>query len=284
MESQTGHEPPAEGARGQATPHPAGGSAVPARYLAADLLAVVELDQQRSEFISSISHELRTPLTSISGYVELLLDGGAGSLTGPQLQILAIIDRNNRRLLTLLDDLFTLSRLESGAMSLRSDQVEVAELIAAVRQAMEPMLTDRGLTFDVVVEAGTGSLRGDPVELQRALVNLVTNAGKFTPAGVVRLTAGRTQGQVVFTVGDTGSGIGYADQERLFSRFFRARSASEQAIQGTGMGLVIVKGIVEGHGGTVSIASTPGVGTTVTVTLPAGSRAAGGSGATEVSE
>lgn len=238
---------------------------------------LIELDRHKTEFISSISHELRTPLTSISGYLELLAEGAAGPLTDAQRQMLAIIDRNSRRLLALLDSLVTLSRLEAGTLSIRFDEVDVGALIERVLAAAAVMISARGLVSEINLDAGIGLVPGDAVELERALHHVVTNAIKFTgPGGRISCRARRLADRVVLTVSDTGVGISPSDQERLFTRFFRSGAAHEQAVQGTGLGLVIVKGIIDGHHGDVSVSSVLGSGTTVTIGLPCS--AAGGPG------
>ncbi|MEP6461811.1 MAG: HAMP domain-containing sensor histidine kinase, partial [Frankiaceae bacterium] len=230
---------------------------------------LVELDRHKSEFISSVSHELRTPLTSISGYLELLMDGEAGPLTDQQHNILAIIDRNSRRLLALLDGLLTLSRLDAGTLSVRIDPVDVSGLVDAVLTAAAPALAARSLTLETELAPDLGIVHGDAVELERALENVVTNAIEFTePGGRVSFGVQSTADSVVLAVADTGVGIPAADRAKLFTRFFRSGSAQEKAIQGTGLGLVIVKGIIDSHHGDITIASTPGCGTTVTIRLP----------------
>lgn len=230
---------------------------------------LTELDRQKTEFISSISHELRTPLTSISGYLELLTDGEAGTLTDQQCQMLSIIDRNSRRLLALLDGLLTLSQMEAGTFGVRMDRVEMRAVLDAVLRAAAPTLADRSLRLTVDVSQDLGVVRGDAVELGRALENVLTNAMKFTsPGGLIAMRARSTLDSVVITVEDTGVGIPDADREKLFTGFFRAGVAQELALQGAGLGLVIVKVIVDCHRGEVSIASTPDCGTTVIITLP----------------
>lgn len=239
------------------------------------LQRLANLDRYTSEFVSSISHELRTPLTSISGYAELLMDGDAGPLTDGQRRMLGIIDRNSRRLLDLLDSLMTLSQLEAGTLSMRSDAVDVRALIERVRMGAAPLLAASPRRLDVDVDPDVGWLDGDADELERALLNLVSNAVKFTgPASRIWISAGLDGDRVVITVRDDGPGILQEDQGQLFSRFFRSRAAHDQAIQGTGLGLVIVKGIVDGHAGDVGVTSAPGVGTAVAVSLPR--RRAGG--------
>ena len=234
-----------------------------------------ELDQAKSDFVSSVSHELRTPLTSITGYLEMLQDGDAGDLNSEQLELLDVVERNSRRLLNLIEDLLTLSRIESGKLRMANEHVDAVDLITDVEKAVVPLLAARSLDFHTDLAADLGSLAGDRGQLERVMLNLITNAIKFTPdGGNVMLTAHRTERELAIEVADTGIGIPEAEQHRLFTRFFRSSTAQQNAIQGTGLGLAIVKSIVEQHHGSIGLRSAPGVGTTVRVVLPATSEPA----------
>lgn len=229
-----------------------------------------ELDRIRSEFVATVSHELRTPLTSILGEVEMLVDGDRGDLSSCQAHGVEAIARNGERLLRLIDDLLTLSHIETGALDLSREPTAVASLFETARAQIEPIVEGKAvrLRFECCPEAGVVMV--DEELIDRALLNLLTNAVKFTPAGgTVTVRAVRSDDDLVITVSDTGLGIPEDEQSRLFSRFFRSSVATRMAIQGTGLGLTIVKQIVVEHGGTISISSTPDVGTTVTVRIPA---------------
>ena len=228
------------------------------------------LDRIRAEFVAAVSHELRTPLTNIIGEVELLADGDLGDLLEPQARGVNVISRNSDRLLELIDDLLTLSHIEDSDLQLHREPTRVAGLVHDVGSRVAPSAVAKSvdLVLDCAPEAGTAYV--DKEQMGRALVNLLTNAVKFTPAGgTVDFRARREGDNFVITVVDTGMGIPLDEQARLFTRFFRSTSATQMAVQGTGLGLVIVKKIVEGHGGTISIVSAPDVGTSVTVTIPA---------------
>jgi signal transduction histidine kinase len=228
-----------------------------------------ELDQVKSDFVSSVSHELRTPLTSIIGYLEMLVEGDGGPLNDNQLQLAEVVERNSRRLLALIEDLLTLSRIESGSTRPETAPVDLAAVVADVHRAVLPILGARELDVVVEVADDLGSVLGDAGQLERVLFNLVTNAVKFTPeGGRVSIVGAATEGVARLSVSDSGIGIPEDEQAQLFTRFFRASSARDNAIQGTGLGLVIVKSIVENHGGSISVASVVDVGTTVTVELP----------------
>ena len=229
-----------------------------------------DLDRLRRDFISNVSHELRTPLTSITGYADLLSDGGLGSLNDDQRSALEVIDRGSRRLLALIEDILTLSRIESGLFALKTEPVEFAVVIDDACKAIAAAAEGADLELSVEISPEVGVLTADVDQLDRALLNLLSNAVKFTPpGGTVTVTAWRDVHELVITVADTGIGIDPDEQDGLFRRFFRASAATQLAIQGTGLGLVIAKSIIDAHGGTISIDSLAGEGTTVTVRLPA---------------
>jgi signal transduction histidine kinase len=226
-----------------------------------------ELGRTKSDFVSKISHELRSPLTSVIGYVELLLDGGAGVPNAEQARMLTIMERNSLRLLALIEDLLTMSRVEAGIFELDTGPVDLAAVIEYVRETTAPAVAKAEL--ELVVELGTDlQLIGDRVQLERALLNLVANSVKFTlPGGQVAITTQIYGDEIAVSVRDTGSGIPSEEQEHLFSRFFRATRSQEQEVPGTGLGLYIVKQIVELHGGTMDVFST-NQGSTFTMLLP----------------
>jgi PAS domain S-box-containing protein len=254
---------------------------VTARRQAADELHLAveqlqEADRVRTDFVSTVSHELRTPLTSIVGYLELLTEGDAGPLAPQQERMLAVVERNSRRLLALIEDLLTLSRVESGSFKLGRQLVDIGPLVEGAEAAILPALRAKGIHFDVSVDPDVGCVMGDAAQLERVLLNLLSNAAKFTDeGGSIAVRAEGRGGTVRLTVSDTGMGIPAEEQAKLFTRFFRSSLAHEHAIQGTGLGLAIVKTIVEQHAGTVDLDSTPGQGTTFTIVLPASTVMAG---------
>ena len=235
---------------------------------------MLELDRAKGEFVSAVSHELRTPLTSIVGYTELLADDLTGNLTDMQKQLVERIDRNGDRLLHLVEDLLTLARVEDGSLSL--DRV-VTDLRDAVRVATDEVshAAHKGrISMRVLLPPEPVLLQGDPAYLERLVLNLVSNAVKFTPErGVVETCLRIVCDTAELTVSDTGMGIPLAEQGRLFQRFFRSSLATENAIQGTGLGLHIVRSIAEAHHGSVDFESTPGKGTTFRFTVPLASQA-----------
>jgi len=244
--------------------------------LASQVAELQELHRAKDDFVSTISHELRTPLTSMLGQLELLVDGDYGPLAANQANAITVIDRNSHRLLALIEDLLTVARIESSRLELRRVPTDVRSFVEAVHASVEEPARARPVEVELDVDPHAGTADLDPLQMERALSNLLTNAIKFTsPGGTVRLRVRRDGNTVAFTVADDGVGIPLAEQDRLFTRFFRSSLAADLAVQGTGLGLVITKTIVEEHGGTIGVTSEQGVGTTVTVTVPASASAAG---------
>ena len=227
---------------------------------------LLELDRLKDEFVASVSHELRTPLTSISGYLELVLEGGR--LSVEQEQFLGVVGRNAERLLRVVGDLLFVAQLKSSTVVLERAPVDLTELLGSALQSVAPLARDRGI--ELKLDCGPlPSLDGDAGRLGQMIDNLLTNALKFTPrGGRVEIHSFERSKAVCVQVRDTGMGISEHDQEHLFERFFRTSEARTEAIQGTGLGLSIVAAIVAAHDGSIEVESEPGVGTTFTVLLP----------------
>ncbi len=225
------------------------------------------LDVQRRTFIATASHELRTPVASILGYTEMLADGECGDLTPVQHDFVIRVVRNGRRLQHLIDDLLNLEKTNSR--ELIRDEVDARELTEQVWDQLQVHLAGRDLTTTTEVPADLPKLSGDLVQLERALLNVLVNAVKYTPdGGVVHLSVQSGPSGVTFAVSDTGLGIAESEQKAVFEPFFRSHVAHNTAIPGSGIGLAVVHRIVEAHGGQVALSSTLGEGTTVSVTLP----------------
>jgi two-component system phosphate regulon sensor histidine kinase PhoR len=227
------------------------------------------VDQAKSDFLATVSHELRTPLTSVTGYVEMLRDQEAGPLTATQEQMLETVDRNAARLRHLIEDLLTLSKIESGTFKSVMQPVNLAEIVAAAVAALQPAAAAKDLTLHCDCPGQELVVNGDPGHLDRLLMNLLSNAVKFTPeGGRIDVGTGTEGALAVLTVADSGIGIPERDQSELFTRFFRASNAVERSIPGTGLGLAIVRTIVDNHSGALTVTSQEGKGTTVTARLP----------------
>jgi signal transduction histidine kinase len=226
-----------------------------------------EVDRMKDEFVSLVSHELRTPLTSIRGYLELLIDE-AGELTPEQLRFLKVVDRNSQRLLELVGDLLFLAQLDAGKFALEREEVDLAAVVHESLEACRPIAEAKEIALLEVVDK-VPTLVGDRTRLAQVLDNLVSNALKFTPSrGRVSVSLREVGDGVRLEVADTGIGVARGEQSRLFERFFRSSTATQNAIPGTGLGLTITKAIVERHGGSISLESAENEGTRVRVELP----------------
>lgn len=229
-----------------------------------------DLDTQKSTFVSTVSHELRTPLASITGYLELLTDGDAGDLTSDQQQVVAVVERNARRLRDLIEDLLTLSRIESGRVDASRRPLDAAELVGGLVAELHPRFAEAGIQLRTEISPAAGEVLGDEAQLERVVLNLLTNAQKFTPrGGSVTVSLRRDDGELEFVVADTGVGIPSAELDKVFTRFYRASTATHGAIPGTGLGLAITKSILGEHGGRIEVSSEEGEGATFRVRLPA---------------
>jgi signal transduction histidine kinase len=225
--------------------------------------------QAKSEFVATVSHELRTPMTSITGFIELLLDGEAGALTEVQKEFIEAIRRNSDRLTALANELLVLSSLESGAFAHEHEDVDLRRVVSAAQATLQPVYGTRLLEVTFAVPSTPVIVAGDQQSLESLVSNLVSNAVKFTgDGGWVRCTLEVEDDQARLEVTDNGLGIPEAEQRNLFTRFFRSTTAHEHAIQGSGLGLTIVDSIVKGHGGEISVRSEHMVGSTFTVHLP----------------
>ncbi|MGH3346596.1 MAG: ATP-binding protein, partial [Nocardioides sp.] len=228
-----------------------------------------ELERVKADFVATVSHELRTPLTSMIGYVELLEDGAVGELSSDQRQLANRVQRNGRRLLLLVEDLLLLSQIETRQMSMSPVEGDLRDAAHAAHEGLGPLLATRHLDFVVRLPDEPVVHEADPDQVERLVLNLLGNAVKFTPdGGRVELVVTDRPETVEIVVLDTGMGIPADEQDQLFTRFFRSSNAMAQAIQGTGLGLTIVQAIMDLHGGHISVSSSEGVGTTVSVSLP----------------
>jgi PAS domain S-box-containing protein len=228
-----------------------------------------ELDLAKTEFISTVSHELRTPLSSIVGATEMLQDGLGGELSPTQLKLLATVDRNCERLITLADDLGTVARTDAGFLDLQLAELDLRDVVSKAREALQTVLLDRSLETFLELPPGPLIINGDRAQLARAVLNLLNNAVKFTDDGgtiTCRLTRSGTD--AVLEVSDNGVGIPRAEQRELFTRFFRSSASHDRETQGSGLGLSIVSSIVQQHGGQISVESDHLQGSAFTVRIP----------------
>jgi signal transduction histidine kinase len=224
----------------------------------------------KRELIANVSHELRTPLASISGHAESLLMLGAGVSADRQAESLAVLHREARQLSRLVDDLFLLSTTESSGLRLAIRTVDVGSILEEVAATFRPLARREGqITLLLEIEPELPAARGDRERIIQVLSNLIRNALRFTPeGGLVSLRAIYRHNSVVVTVADTGAGISPEGLERIFERFFRGDDARDRASGGAGLGLAIVRELVEAMGGHVSAQSVVGEGSQFVFTLP----------------
>jgi signal transduction histidine kinase len=226
-----------------------------------------ELERLQSEFIQNVSHELRTPLTIAQGYAEMLDCGELGELQPAQRESVAVIARQVRMLVKMVDDLTTI--LVAKTQELSPEPVDLVNLVHTLVDDFQVAAERAGLSLAAEVASDVPQVSGDADHLRRVLDNLLYNALKFTPAGgsvTVRLWRNGTN--VVLEVTDTGIGIPHDQLERIFERFYQVDGSTTRDYGGTGLGLALVKEIVEAYGGKVSVESKVGRGSTFTVTLP----------------
>jgi signal transduction histidine kinase len=238
-------------------------------FVAADVTQEREVSRLKDEFVGLISHELRTPLSSILGYLELMRDDDEHPLSAEQEQYLGVAERNAHRLLRLVGDLLFTAQAESGKFPLDLKDVRLKQIVTAAVVSARPAAANAGISLIENVSGDDPTTVGDPMRLGQVCDNLISNAIKFTPrGGTVMVSLSKTATDAVITVKDTGMGIAASELDQLFSRFFRASTATRNAVPGVGLGLTISKAIVTAHHGELAVHSTEGVGTQFSVTLP----------------
>lgn len=236
---------------------------------------LIAADRMKDEFIGMISHDLRTPLVSATGFLELLSDGDAGELNDEQKRYVGFVQRASDRLLRQIEDMLVAASLQAGRFALDREHVELAEIAEESVEGQRAVAASKGVELLLSVEPAP-RVDADPLRLAQVVDNLLSNGIKFTPkGGTVNVRVLGAGDHAVLEVSDSGIGIPDAEQAALFERFFRTSNAVERRIPGTGLGLYIVKSLVEAHGGVITLRSAAGEGTTFRVELPAaGSRPA----------
>jgi signal transduction histidine kinase len=235
--------------------------------------ALEHADRLKSEFIANVSYELRTPLNAIIGFAEILDRQYFGPLNVRQIEYSKGIVEASQRLLALINDILDVANIEAGYLQLEVQPIEMKTLVQSVESLAHERLRNRQLSFETECADDVGTIHADERRLKQALYNLISNSVKFTPeGGRISLTVKREGSEVVMTVSDTGVGIAPEDQARVFHKFERGPGAHRQI--GAGLGLALVKSLIELHGGRVELRSTPGEGTEVTCRIPARAPAA----------
>jgi signal transduction histidine kinase len=229
-----------------------------------------ELERLRAEFVGVASHELKTPINVIIGYLELLQEGIYGELSPKQREILATLTKQANTLTRLVKRLLDISRFEASGGKLDVRRVDLRRLLRTLEDSFSVLAMQREIVFSV--NHGDGlppSVMWDEDRINEVLGNLISNAFKFTErGGKVSITGKPDDGRVSIIVKDSGAGISADQLPHIFDKFFQANNQAQAAAKGTGLGLAIAKGIVEAHGGQITVESQVGVGTTFVVTLP----------------
>jgi len=227
-----------------------------------------KLDVLKTEFLSAVSHELRTPLTSIMGYIKLLVNGDAGPINEDQKNFLEIIEASSLRLNHLVDDLLDVDRIESGKISLHIESTDVVSVLRESIKSVTLLAERKKIILESDFSDQIRKCEADRMRLLQVFTNLLSNAIKYTEKGSVRIKVQENVDGINVEIEDTGMGMNEEEQKNLFRKFFRTPSAIETHEGGTGLGLVIVKAIVDAHGGKITIQSKKSVGTRVETFIP----------------
>jgi two-component system, OmpR family, phosphate regulon sensor histidine kinase PhoR len=233
-----------------------------------DITDLRKLERVRRDFVANVSHEFRTPLTAIQGFAETLL---AGAMNDPQNRerFLGIIVEHSRRLARLTEDLLMLSKMDADRLELETRRIPVGPFVESCIETSTPRAKDKDLKLLVNLAERVPDIAGDRRRLTEVLQNLLDNAIQYTPAGgQIMVSAGPKNGEVIFTVSDTGIGIPQADQPRIFERFYRVDVARSREVGGTGLGLSIAKHLIENHGGKIWVESEVGRGSQFHFSVP----------------
>jgi signal transduction histidine kinase len=226
------------------------------------------LNELKDEFLANTSHELRTPINGIIGIVDSMVDGATGSLTNEQKYNLAIVSNSGKRLSHMINDILDFTKLKNREIVLQSKPVDLKTIVDTVIVLSKPLISGKDLALVNDIDSSLTAVSADENRVQQILYNLIGNAIKFTEKGEVRVSAEVLNDRVAVSVEDTGIGIAEDKFDRIFESFEQADGSTAREYGGTGLGLSITKKIVELHGGTISVLSTPGKGSRFTFTLP----------------
>ena len=238
------------------------------RQLSQALENVKKISRRKSDFVSSVSHELRTPLTSIKGYAAILLTGKLGAVPEDIKIRLEKINRHSDELVHMVNDLLDISRIESGKVDMKMESLELRTITEKIADLLSEQLKTKNISFSADIPDNCQKILADRSQIERVFINLMGNALKFTPQnGKISITASRTNGTIQIDVKDTGFGIPEDAQENIFEEFYRVDNTINQEVKGTGLGLTLVKHIIEAHQGRIWVKSKLSEGSTFSFTL-----------------
>ncbi len=232
-------------------------------------IQVEEADRLKSEFLSNMSHELRTPLNSVLALSQLMISRGTGRDSEQEAEYLRVIERNGRHLLSLINDILDLSKIEAGRMDVYLTDFDPCYILGETMDTIRPLAEEKGVTMTIDMEDGL-MMHSDEDKVHQILLNLFSNAVKFTEQGEVGVRVSESRGTVSFIVRDTGMGISKDDIIHIFDEFRQADGSTTRQHEGTGLGLAICRKLANLMGGEISVESEEGVGSTFILNLPQG--------------
>jgi len=239
------------------------------KELKSALAEVEAVSRRKTEFISAVSHELRTPLTSIKGYASILLTGKLGKVPDNLRIRLEKINRHSDELTHLVNDLLDIARIESGRMEMNKEKQDIKNMVTQVADLLSGQLKDKQIELLIQIPPDAQTALIDHSQINRVFINIIGNAIKFTPKkGKITVMTNSLDGQIQVDITDSGCGIPEKAQEAIFEEFYRVDNAINQEVRGTGLGLPLVKHIIEAHNGKIWVSSKTGRGATFSFTLP----------------
>jgi two-component system phosphate regulon sensor histidine kinase PhoR len=230
-----------------------------------DITEIKKLEKIKTDFVLNVSHELRTPLTSIKGFIETI---ETAMLDDDTKHYIVIIKRNTDRLINIINDLLSLSEMEEKGLKLQMETVNLKDITEQALVVFEQQIQSKGVFVQLSIDPDLPPVQGDPFKLEQVFINLIDNALKYTEKGGITIEMKSQGGKIVITLQDTGAGIPPEHLSRIFERFYVVDKSRSKKLGGTGLGLSIVKHIILLHNGTINAESSPGHGTTFTITLP----------------
>jgi signal transduction histidine kinase len=239
------------------------------KELQARVEELTKANHAKDEFLSIVSHELRTPLTSLTGFLSVLLEGEAGPISEQQKKFLGIAKQSATRLNLIISDLLDVSRIESGRLNLEMGECSLYDILHTSHEGLKASAAGKAIQLRLQALPTLPTIWGDPSRLQQVVDNIVSNAIKFTDRGGEVDIFGEEKGDFLqVSIRDTGTGLTVAEQEKVFDMFYQADASTRRSAGGAGLGLAIARGIVNMHGGQISVQSEKGKGATFTFLIP----------------